>query len=132
MDLPWSLVKCNCAGLFASRRIERSTSALFPGWSGMGCPDCQHSQPLGDGLDDLLVNLVDSQVALDQHHPLRLTDGDLPVSLPDAAVKGILFLLKTAFVRAARFGGAPIAAARALERGLQRGQQQQRQVGQKA
>ena len=59
----------------------------------------------------------------------RFAGGDLAVLLPDAAVKGVLFLLEAAFVGAFLFGAALVAAARAGEREFQRGQQQQRQVG---
>jgi hypothetical protein len=78
----------------------------------------QSSQPFGDGFDNLLVNFVDGQVALDYHHPFWLALSDLPELLPDAAIKCLLLLLKAAFIRPALLGHALIAPPRAGERDL--------------
>jgi len=66
----------------------------------------QTSQPLGDGSDNPLVDLVDAQVAFDQDDARRLPCGNLPVLLPHAAVKGVLLLLEAGFVLSALFHSA--------------------------
>lgn len=55
-------------------------------------------QPLRDCLDDLLMYFLDGQIALDQHHAVGLSLGDLAVFFPNAAKERVLLLLETAFV----------------------------------
>ena len=58
------------------------------------------------------------EVALDEHHAIRLAGGNLAVLLPDAAEEGVFFLLEAAFARAGFCLHALVAAARAGERSL--------------
>ena len=63
-----------------------------------GCPSrTSHSHShsvrddaLGDGFEDLLVDLVDREVAFDEDDAAGLAGGDFAVLLPDAAKEGIL------------------------------------------
>ena len=97
-----------------------------------GCPSrTSHSHShsvrddaLGDGFEDLLVDLVDREVAFDEDDAAGLAGGDFAVLLPDAAEEGILLRLEAAFA-GTRFGlDAIVAAARAVERGCKAGQKQ--------
>ena len=55
---------------------------------------------LGDGLDDLLVDFVDGEVALDEDDAVGLAGGDFAVLFPDAAEEGVLLRLEAVFVAA--------------------------------
>ena len=87
---------------------------------------------LGDGFDDLLVDLVDGEVALDEDDAVGLAGGDLAVLFPDAAEEGVLLGFKAVFV-AAGFGfDAVVAAARAGQRRFEAGEKQKGEVGLKS
>ena len=68
---------------------------------------------LGDGFEDLLVDLVDREVALDEDDAVRLARGDGAVLLPDAAEEGIFLRLEAVFAGAGFSLDAIVAAARA-------------------
>ena len=58
---------------------------------------------LGDGLDDLLVDFIDAEVAFDEDDALGLASGDFAVLFPYAAIEGVAFGFEAVLV-AAGFG----------------------------
>ena len=82
----------------------------------------------GHGFDNLLVNLVDGEVAADADDTIGLARGDFTVLFPDAAVEGVGFLLEAVFVGAGFGLDAGVAPAGARERGIEGRQQQEGQV----
>ena len=52
----------------------------------------------GDGFDDLLVDFVDAEVALDEDDAVGFAGGDFAVLLPDAAEEGVVLLLEAVLV----------------------------------
>jgi len=85
-------------------------------------------EALGDGFNDLLMNFIDGEVALNKHYAVRLASGDFAILLPDAAVERFLLLLESAFILAILGGGALIATAGAFQAGLKGRQQKQCEV----
>ena len=57
-------------------------------------------EALGDGFDDLLVDLVDAEIAFDEDDAVWLAGGDFAIFLPGAAVEGFLLLFEAVFVAA--------------------------------
>jgi hypothetical protein len=92
----------------------------------------ERNDALGDGFDDLLVDLVYGEVAFNENDAVGLARGDLAIFLPDATKEGVLLGFKAVFV-AAGFGfHAVVATARAGQRRLEAGQQQEGEIGLKA
>ena len=89
-------------------------------------------EALGDGFSDLLVDLVDGEVALDEDDALGLAPRNLAVLFPDTLIEGFLLLLEAVFVRAELGGDAVIAAARARQRRFETGKEQKREIGLKS
>lgn len=72
-------------------------------------------EAFGNGFDNLLMNLVEGEVALDEDYALGFTCGNLAVLEPDAAIEGFLLLLEAAFVLAGLRSSALIAMTGAVE-----------------
>jgi len=88
----------------------------------------QTSQPLGDGSDNPLVDLVDAQVAFDQDDARRLPCA-ISLYFCTRGCKRRLAPARSGFRPLRSLSQALVAAPRARKRGLQRGQQQQCEVG---
>ena len=86
-------------------------------------------EAFGYGFGDLLVDLVDGEVALDEGDALGLARGDFAVLFPDALVEGFLLLLEAVFILAGLGGDAVIAASGAVQADGERGQQEQGEIG---
>jgi hypothetical protein len=56
------------------------------------------AQPHRYRFHNLLVDLIDVQVAFDRNHAVRLARRDLAILFPDAPMEVILLLLEPAFV----------------------------------
>jgi hypothetical protein len=95
------------------------------------------SQPLPfDGLEavgygggDGFVDFFDGEVAFDEDDAGGFAGGDLTVLFPDAAVEGVLFSFKAAFVETVLRGDALVAPAGAGQAGFETGEQQEGEVG---
>ena len=94
-----------------------------------GTRGCGQDELFGYRLHNLLVDFIDGEVALNEDYAVGVAGGDLAVFLPDAAVEGVLLLLKAVFVFAGLGFVAGVAVAGAGERGIERGQEQEGQVG---
>src|SRR5579863_7221997 len=66
---------------------------------------------LGNRLDDLLMHLVNGEVAFNQDDTIGLANRDLAVLLPDPAIESILFGFKPVFIAAGLRFHAGVAAA---------------------
>jgi len=86
-------------------------------------------EALGDGFDDLLVDFVDGEVTFNHDDAGGFAGGDFAVLLPDAEIELFLFALEAAFVLAGFLKRALVAAAGAGERRVERGQEQEGEVG---
>ena len=70
---------------------------------------------LRDSFDDLFMDFVNAEVALNDDYALWLASGDLAVFVPDSAVKGLLLLFEATFVETSLGALAVIAVARTSE-----------------
>ena len=82
-----------------------------------------------DSFDDLFVDFVDGEIALDEDDPVWFAPGDFAVLLPDAAEERIVLCLEAALVLAIASLHAHVAVAGALERCLKAGKEQQCEIG---
>ena len=75
------------------------------------------------------MDFVDAEVAFDKDYAVGFAVGDLAILFPDAAVEGILLLFEAVFVFAGSGFIAGVAAAGAGQRCVERGQEQEGEVG---
>ena len=73
-------------------------------------------EAFGHGFHNLLVDLVDAQVAFDQDDSFRFTGGDRAILMPDTAVEGVLLRFEAVFVLTGLGRDTIVAAAGSLER----------------
>ena len=93
-----------------------------------GCAtDCD--QPFCHRFDDLLVNLVDREIAFDQDDAIGFAASDLAILLPNALEKFTVFLLEPILILSRLCCCALIATARASEAGIKGRKEQQREIG---
>src|SRR5580704_4335682 len=78
------------------------------------------------------MDLVDSEVALNEDDAVGLACGDLAILFPDAAEEGVLLGFKSVFVAACFGFHAVVAAAGASQRRFEAGEEQEGEVGLKA
>src|SRR5258708_33585280 len=86
----------------------------------------------GNGLNYLLVDFVDGEVALDADDAVGVTASDLDILLPNAGIEFLLLPFEAPLVFARKRCDAVVATARAFQAGFERGQQKQREVGLKS
>lgn len=85
-------------------------------------------EPLGDDFDDLLVNFVDAETALDEHDAAWFATGNLPVFFPDPLEKFALFQLEAVLVFSGLSDGALVTASCATKARMQRRKKQDSEV----
>src|SRR5579863_9136481 len=118
--MPTTWASWCCCGACWGRGTWRRDSSR----SRVGYVQVRFTQAHGHGLDDLFVNFVNSQVAFDENHAFGFARGDLAILLPDASMKGVVFLLESASVLAVLLGDPVKAAPGAVETELEGRQQQ--------
>jgi len=82
----------------------------------LGQSECRPYEPRGYRFHNLLVYLIDAQVAFNQHQAIRFACGNLAVFLPHTPIEGVLFGFEAGLVGSVLLGAALIAASRAVER----------------